>query len=490
MERMSRPVGANLVFALRRFLKTRRKGEHEVRPYGAFIAVVLTAVSIAHGEDWPAWRGPAGSGVARDARLPLHWGPKQNLRWRTPLPDRGNSTPIVCGDRVLLTQAIEKDNRRTVMCLDRRDGRVLWTSGVAADEREPSTAQNPSCSGSPVTDGRVVVAYFGSPGLFCYDVSDGRELWRRELGRVDSWQGSGSSPVIWRDLCVVNAGPGTDAAVVACELKSGREVWRIQSPRAEGGGARPADQPPPPESNKAPDAPVGKFDDAMMAADPRGAGGYLGSWSTPVLIRNGDREELVVVHPLQVSAYDPATGRELWTCREMPEQAFASPAVAGDVLVALGRPHDGGGTRATAIKLSGAAADVTKTHRLWQTRLTKECVGSPVIAGRHVYLVTTFGSLICLDLVTGRKLGEQRLAGEGSLGGSWSSLVLAGEKLLVPNQSGEVFVFRATPELELLATNAAGDEITCASLAVSDGDVFVRTYKALWCFGAGKEPGR
>jgi outer membrane protein assembly factor BamB len=201
-------------------------------------------------------------------------------------------------------------------------------------------------------------------------------------------------------------------------------------------------------------------------------------------VRNGERDELIIVHATRVSAYDPASGRELWTCREMPEQAFASPTLSGDVLVVLGRPHDGGGTRATAIKLAHAAGDVTNSHRLWQTRLTKECVGSPVAAGGHVYLVTTFGSVICLDLSTGKKVAEQRLAGEGSLGGSWSSAVLAGERLLVPNQSGEVFVFKPTPKLELLGVNPAGDEITCASPAVADGDVFLRTYKALWCFGA------
>jgi outer membrane protein assembly factor BamB len=225
--------------------------------------------------------------------------------------------------------------------------------------------------------------------------------------------------------------PGTQAALVACDVETGEMVWKVEPPRpraaAPGRGRRARRTPEPPKP------PVGKFDDAMMAADPSGAGGYLGSWSTPVVVRAGGREELVVVHPLQVSAYDPPTGKELWTCKGLPEQAFASPAVGEGVLVALGRPVDGGGTRATAIKLDGrAAGDVTETHRLWQTHIPKECVGSPVIAGRHVYLITTFGSVVCLDLTTGDKVRERRLSGTGDVGGSWSSIVLANGKAAGP----------------------------------------------------------
>jgi outer membrane protein assembly factor BamB len=437
-------------------------------------------------EDWPAWRGPAGTGVSTDGNVPTEWGQTRNVRWRTPLPDRGNSTPVVLGDRVFVTQAIEKNDRRTVMCFARGDGKLLWQSGVTWPQREPTNGQNPYCSASPATDGRRVAAYFGSPGLFCYDAASGRELWRRELGEVDSWQGSGASPVIYEDLCIVNAGPGTNAVLVACEMQTGKIIWKVTPPRAEGGGARTPGEPAPPAPAEPPKKPpAGRFDDAMMAADPRGAGGYLGSWSTPLVARVNGRDELVVVHPLRVTGYDPRTGRELWTVKNMPEQAFASPALSGDVLVALGRPHDGGGTRATAVRLGGDG-DVTASHVLWRTHFPKECVGSGVISRGHIFLVTTFGSAVCLDLATGKKLEERRLNGTGSIGGSWSSIVLAGGNLLLPNQSAEVFVLKATPALDEIAVNSAADEITCASLAVSDGQVFLRTYKSLWCFEAAR----
>ena len=136
----------------------------------------------------------------------------------------------------------------------------------------------------------------------------------------------------------------------------------------------------------------------------------------------------------------------------------------------------------TGVKLGGKG-DVTATHHLWQTDLPKECVGSGVVREGKVYLVTQFGSLICLDLKTGKKLAEKRLSGEASRSGSWSSIVLADGKMLIADHAGEMFVVRPSADMEVLAVNSIGDETTCASIALSDGCVFLRTYKALWCFG-------
>jgi len=466
--------------------------------------MLFLGVGPALAEDWPAWRGPDGTGVSADAAFPLKWSDTQNECWRVALPDRGNSTPIVWGNRVFITQAIEKEQRRTLMCFARDSGRLLWQSGVTYQQREPTNAQNPYCSASPVTDGKRVIAYFGSAGLFCYDF-DGRELWHRDLGKVDSWQGSGSSPVIYRDLCILNAGPGTHAALIACNASNGEVVWKVTPPKDSGRGVdpvkpaadppkqspstgpvdKPGDPPKPKASDDAPDTAGGKsgFDNAMMSADPSGAGGFLGSWSTPVVLRVAGRDELIVVHAFRVIGYDPSSGKELWWCGGLPEQAFASPAIGDGWLVATGHVLIGGGTRITAVKLGDAAGDITATHRLWQIDLRKECVGSPVIAGGNVYLMTHFGSAVCLDGATGNKRWEKRLSGQAGPSGSWSSLVLADGKLLAPNHAGEVFILKASPDFELLATNLAAEEPTCASLAISDGQVFLRTYKSLWCFG-------
>ncbi len=136
----------------------------------------------AAGANWPAWRGPEGNGVAREKRLPTHWSTNQNIRWRVPLPGPGNSTPIVWGKRLFLTQSITKDQRRTLMCFDTRDGRLLWQEGTICAEKDSGGSANPPCSPSAVTDGKRVIAWFGSAGVFCWDLN-GRELWRRDLGR-------------------------------------------------------------------------------------------------------------------------------------------------------------------------------------------------------------------------------------------------------------------------------------------------------------------
>ncbi len=195
-----------------------------------WMAFVLS--SSANGEDWPAWRGPLGTGVSAERSPPMRWNgaESQNICWRTQLPDRGNSTPVVCGNRVFVTQAIEKDQRRTVMCFSRSDGKLLWQSGINVKEREPTNSQNPYCSASPVTDGERVIASFGSAGLYCYDM-DGTEQWHRELGQVDSWHGSGASPVIYHDLCILNFGPGTNAVLVACNKRTGEIVWKVIPPK-------------------------------------------------------------------------------------------------------------------------------------------------------------------------------------------------------------------------------------------------------------------
>ncbi|HSU68919.1 MAG TPA: PQQ-binding-like beta-propeller repeat protein [Tepidisphaeraceae bacterium] len=427
-------------------------------------------VAVVRAENWPAWRGPTGVGISAETQVPLHWSDKENVRWRVALPDRGNSTPIVWDDRVFVTQAIEKEHRRTLMCFSHADGKLLWQSGVVYAQHEPTNAENPYCSGSPVTDGERVIAYFGSAGLHCYDFA-GHELWHRDVGKVDSWQGSGSSPIIYQDLCVLNAGPGTEAALIACNKRTGEIVWKVLPPKV-GGGAAPGAPPPA----------GGGFDNAIQNADPSGAGGFLGSWATPVVTRFADHDELIVVHPLKACGYEPLTGKEIWTCKGLPDQAFASPAIGDGIVVTTGHRMAGGGTRINAIQLGGRG-DVTATNHLWETEFPKECVGSPVISEGHIFLVTQFGSMLCLDLHSGKKVYEKRLPSEGTLGGSWSSPVLAGGNLVVPNHSGEVFVVRAAPKFELPASNWAGEEATCSSVAISDGEIFLRTYKSLWCFG-------
>jgi outer membrane protein assembly factor BamB len=393
--------------------------------------------------NWPQWRGPEGTGVCSERNLPLRWSSSENVRWRVPLPERGNSTPIVWDQKIFITQA--EGNRRTVRCFNRADGKLLWQSGVTYAEKEVSHETNPLCSASPVTDGERVIVSFGSAGLHCYDLA-GNELWRRDLGKQAHIWGNGASPIIHGGLCVLNFGPGKRTFLIAVNKMTGEKVWQV-------------------------DEPGGSFGESKPGAKPD----WVGSWSTPIVVNVNSREELIMSWPKRVAAYDSQIGTELWTCSGLNPLVYTSPLYADGTVVAMG----GFNGMALAVK-AGGSGNVTETHRLWHHPKTKQRIGSGAIHDGHIYILNDPGVAECYELKTGKLLWEERLAGNGPDNSSWSSMVLAGGRLYVVNHSGDTFVLKATPRFELLATNSLGESVN-ASLAVSDGDIFIRTHKALWC---------
>jgi outer membrane protein assembly factor BamB len=580
--------------------------------------LVATATLPALGGDWPGWRGADGKGIAGDKNLPLKWSPSENVRWHVELPERGNSSPIVWGDRVFVTQAVSADNRRTLMCFDRANGKLVWQSGVTYAEREQTQRDNPYCSATPVTDGERVIASFGSAGLYCYDFA-GKELWHRDLGKMNHMFGSGSSPMLAGDLCVLNFGPDEKARLVAVNKRTGEIAWEAQPPKVEAseaprgpggpGGGRDGFGPgqmiapqvvaqgdkngdkaltkgefagladawfdkldkdkagkldpqvfgerfgeilPPPEgfappgeggrrggfgparglafglfsaadtnkdgaltreewtasfakwfvdwdSDKTGALAEARIREGINAALPRpqfggpggrggpggpgGRGGGRGaSWSTPLLITAGDREELAVSVPGGLGAYDPKSGRQLWLSKGLGETIYSSPVWGENTLVAMSSGPAGG----SAIAVNpGGNGDITESQRLWRLERVKSGIGTGIIHEGHLYTISQDGFAECLDLKTGSRVWQERLSGAGSRNSSWSSMLLADGKIYVPNQSGDVFVLRAAPQFELLATNSV-NESTNASLAAADGELFFRTDKSLWCFATGK----
>lgn len=422
----------------------------------------LTSVAVAG--HWPAWRGPDGNGISPETQLPLCWSTNNNVRWKAPLPEPGNSTPVVWGERVFITQALLQEKRRTVMCFSRRDGKLLWQAGTTWTEKDAGGNSNPPCTPSPVTDGQHVIAWFGSAGVFCYGL-DGKELWRRDLGRQSHSWGYASSPVIHSGLCLLNFGPGQRSFVTALDLQTGKTVWQYDLPAMQA-DAKWEDL-------------GGDLKDWKQLGSPK-VSEVAGSCATPLIVRAPDRDEMVVSLPMRVMAFAPQSGKRLWLCDGLNTGAYSSP-FAGDGRVAI----FGSGLRNTAMVIRpGGQDDVTSTHRLWHRVLpsSKGCIGSGVVYAGHIYQITITGFAQCLDLETGRTIWEERLAGTGARHASWSSVVLAGDRLYVPNQNADVFVLRATPKFECLATNSIGGESMNASLAVSDGDIFVRTDQRLWCF--------
>ncbi len=403
--------------------------------------------------NWPAWRGPLGTGISEEKSLPVKWGTTENVRWRIPLPERGNSTPIVWGDRVLLTQAV--GDERLLMCFHREDGRLLWKQGVTTKEKEPTHETNPYASASPVTDGERVIASFASDGLFCYDL-DGKELWRRaDLGKQIHIWGAGTSPVIHGDLCFLNFGPGETTYLLAVEKKTGKTVWKVDE--ATGYGKDPANDAPPSEK--------------------RSPNTYIGSWTTPVLMNVEGKDQLLMSWPRRLAALDPMTGAELWTCSGLNPLIYTSPIYESGIVVSMG----GFGGSALAVR-AGGTGDITESRRVWHQPRSPQRIGSGVVYQGHIFIHNDPGTATCLELKTGRIVWEQRLRGDSATGQNWSSVMLSEDKCYTINQGGDCFVFRASPQFELLSVNSLSERSN-SSIVPSDGNLFIRTHKNLWCIG-------
>lgn len=413
-------------------------------------SILFTLATVAAAAPWPGWRGAEGIGVTPETELPLTWSSTENVKWKVALPEPGNSTPVVWGDRVFVTQAI--GDERLVLCFSRNDGKELWRAGAKNVAKEPTHNTNPYCSASPATDGERVYAWFGSAGLYCFSM-DGEEVWKRDLGDHRHEWGYSASPVLHGDLCYLNFGPGETTFLLAVNKKTGEDVWRqnldkveVTLPRNDGFGSK---------------------------------NGVVGSWCIPLIIDTGEREELIMAWPQRVCSYDPETGKQLWFCDGLNPLVYSTPLFADGIVIAMG----GYGGSTVAVR-PGGSGDVTATHRLWHTPRDSGHLGSGVIKDGHIYIMNMNGIVECVELKTGKSLWKERPKNTTPRSQSWSSMVLAGDRIYVPNQGSDTFVLKASPTYELLATNALDDGLTNGSLAVSDGQFFLRTHAHLWCIGS------
>jgi len=409
---------------------------------GVLLAALTASLPAAN---WPAWRGPDQDGVTTESNLPLTWSTTENILWKTPLPDRGNATPVVWGDKVFVTQAIAKEGRRLLLCFDKKTGKKLWEAGTTYARDELTHATNPLCSGSPATDGRHVYVSFASAGLFCFDM-DGKEVWKRtDLGEQRHIWGSGPSPVLAGNRVFFNFGPGAGTKLLCFDASTGKTLWQHDEPGGNSGE----------ETGKK----------------------WLGSWGDPLLRKVGAREELFMGYPDRVCAFDPATGKELWTCGGLTPLFYNSPLYQDGVVVAM----CGYNGAAVAVK-AGGSGDVSNTHVVWRQPKVSQRIGTGVLYEGHHYILTDGGIAECRDLKTGNLVWSERLKGPGPTGQNWSSLVRSGDRLYAVNQGGDAFVFKAAPTFQLLATNSLGEKVI-ASIAVSDGLLFIRSHQHLWCIG-------
>jgi outer membrane protein assembly factor BamB len=443
------------------------------RRRAVFALVVLTAASSLLAQEWPSFRGPGARGVSDSQGLPAEWSVSggTNIRWKVAVPGLGHSSPIVSGDRVFVTSAVSAKvaalalgdaggialaddgipHSWRLFCLTARDGKVLWekevTSGLPRAKRHVKASQaNPT----PATDGRTVVAVFGSEGVFAFDFT-GRLLWRRDLGVLNpgllgdatSEWGHGSSPVIDGDKVIVQVDRHKDSYLVALDLETGTDVWRVA--RDEG----PA-------------------------------------WTTPALVTAAGRTDLVVVGGHYVRGYDPASGKERWRFKDQAEVKTPSPFVSDALLVLAGgyRGRPIFGLKMGALGDVSVADDAKSGAFLaWRTEPGGPYTSTPVAYRGLLYSVRDEGILSVFDLATGERVYQQRTNGTHA-----ASLLASDGKVYVTAEGGEVTVVKAGRTFEALARNDMG-ESCMATPAIANGTLFVRTLGHLYAIGTTKAAG-
>jgi outer membrane protein assembly factor BamB len=411
----------------------------------SLLAVALLN-SVANAADWPQFRGPEGLGVSAEKKSPpTKWSSSENVAWKVALPGPGASSPMVAKGRVYVTSytgyGLEPNSgdqtslRRHLQCFDRKDGRLVWRKEFEPKLPEHQYQGEGSYHGyaasTPVTDGERLYVFFGKSGVYCFDL-DGRDVWHASVGEGTHGWGSGTSPVLFGKLLIINASVES-GSLVALDKLTGKEVWR--------------------------------------------ADGIRSSWNTPLLVPIDKPKELVVSIEGRLLGVDPNNGGALWNAEGIHRYVCPSVVAHNDVVYAIG-----GGSTSLAVRIGGRG-DVTGSHTVWRKEKGSN-VSSPVYHEGHLYWAhDSQGFVCCQKADDGETVYQERL--EPRPGNFWSSGLLAGGNLYFVSQHNGTYVVAAKPKFELVAHNvfADDDSRTNGSPAVSDGQIFLRTDRNLYCIG-------
>ena len=456
------------------------------------LTVLLLFAPVSHASDWPEFRGPFENGHAAaddapPAGLPLHWSETKNVKWKTPIPYCGWSTPVVMGGQVWLTTATEDGHDFFCLCLDTQTGRVRLNEKLFhADHPDPlGNSVNCYASPSPVIEPGRVYLSFGSYGTAYLDTATYKTIWRRTDLRCRHFRGPGSSPILFENLLILTMDGADVQYLVALDKQTGETVWKTNRTTA--------------------------WNDLNAEGEPDREGDLRKGFSTPIIVDlqgqpmgQGDRHILAgrpthtmvatkgpekmsqspAIKPILVSAgskaiygYDPRTGRELWKVHHGSHTAASRPIFArGLVMFVTGQ----GRPQLWAIRPDGKG-DVSHSHVAWKSRSKTVCkLGSPVAVGDLLFLVSEDGMAACTEIATGRELWKKRIGGHYC-----ASPVYADGRLYFCNQEGKATVLKPGRSFQLLATNTLEDGCM-ASPAVSGRALYLRTKTHLYRIEAGK----
>lgn len=410
-------------------------------------AILAIALPL-QAENWPRFRGPTQAGIAAEESVPAQWSDTQNIVWKTDMPGPGASSPVVFNNRIYVTcwtgygmneeDPGEKTNlKRHLLCIDQSSGKILWNKEIPADAEHTKdfsgfVALHGYASSTPNVDDTGVYVYYGTTGAAAYDL-DGTHRWTVSLGDQTHAFGTANSPVLYKDLVILNAGVEGNA-IVGLDKKSGEEVWKHE--------------------------------------------GVNRSWNTPILITANGRDELIYSEEGAVRALDPATGKEIWHSKGIDDYICPSVIPVGDMVVAMGARKN----TTIAIK-TGGTGDVTDTNLVWELDKGSN-VSSPTYHDGHLYWVSeSKGIAYCADAKTGEVVYQERMEPRPKL--IYASPVVAGGKLYYVTRENGTYVLAAKPEYELITVNEfeTDDSIANGSPAIVDGKMYLRTNKTLYCIG-------
>lgn len=408
--------------------------------------VCISVGTVSQAVDWPQFRGVGGLGSVQAKSLPVEWDEDTNVAWKEELIGPGGSSPLLHKDRIYLTcytgwnvpgeSGNEKDLQRHLVCLDRKTGKPKWSTPHKAKLPEQDNIRDDHgyATSTPAVDADRIYVFYGKSGVHAYDHT-GKHVWEQDVGDTLNGWGSATSPILHKDLVIVNASIESES-LYALDKKTGKKKWE--------------------------------------------ADGIKEAWNTPVLVKApGGKTELVVAIFRKILAFDPDTGKELWSCDTGIDWYMVPGLVAQDGVIYCIGGRSGG---ALAIK-AGGKGDVTESHRVWTGKKGSN-VSSPILAnGLMFWANDAQGIACCADLKTGKLLYEERLPRAGQV---YASAASGDGKIYYINRTGKTYVVAAKPQFEILATNDLGDRRTLfhASPVLDDGRVYIRSNKYLYCIGA------
>lgn len=390
-------------------------------------------------QEWTRFRGPNGTGISQDKRIPVSW-TEQDFRWRVPIAGESHSQPVIWGRNLFLLTAIDGGRERWLLCLDKDKGKEVWAKKYSLPTHRPQNRNASFANTSAAVDAERVVACFVSAEHFWVRAFDhaGTELWARDLGTFQSQHGHGASPMFYEDCVIVANEQDGDSFVIALDKKTGEPIWKTPRRSLRGGTA----------------------------------------YGTPCVheLPGGGVELLLTSQAHGIASLDPKTGAPNWEAPVYNKRMVASPVVAGEVAVGSCGQGGGQGNYLTAVKLGGKG-DVSRTHVAYTLRKATPYVPTPLFTGGRLYLFSDSGIVSAIEPATGKEIWAARPEGE-----FFSSPVLIDNKIYCPTVAGEMVVVAAGDKYELLARNPLG-EGTRSTPCVDAGRLYVKTFTHLVCVG-------